>query len=210
MEALKNLITNKVPSVSSATGCKRQSHIDIMNDIEGNLKGYDCDKCRNKGVIYYEKDGYEYFRECGCMKVRQSISRIERSGLKSILGKYTFDNYETSEPFQRHIKTKASNFVSDCKGNWFYLTAANGYSFGEEPLRISITAFFKKAKSNKNIYTTKKPDVDNIAKIVLDGLNVVAYNDDSQVIYISAAKVYGDEYDNAPCIYIEVENGRGI
>lgn len=121
MEALKNLITNKVPSVNSATGCKRKSHIDIMNDIEGNLKGYDCDKCRNKGVIYYEKNGYEYFRECECMKVRQSVSKIERSGLKSILGKYTFDNYETSEPFQQHIKAKASNFLLDSKGNWFYI-----------------------------------------------------------------------------------------
>lgn len=91
-----------------------------------------------------------------------------------------------------------------------YLTVSNGYSFGDKPVRISITAFFKKAKSNKGIYAIKKPDLDNIVKAVLDGLNGVAYNDDSQVIYISAAKVYGDEYDNAPCIYIEVENGRGI
>ena len=94
-----------------------------------------------------------------------------------------------------------------------YLTAADsygGYSFGDEPVRISITAFFKKAKSNKGIYAIKKPDIDNIAKIVLDGLNGIAYNDDSQVIYISAAKVYGDEYDDAPSIYVEVENGRGI
>lgn len=92
-----------------------------MNDMPGQLTGYNCDKCKNNGVIYYEKDGYEYFRECECMKVRHSISRIEKSGLKNSLNKYTFENYEANEQFQQYIKTKASNFLSDFKENWFYI-----------------------------------------------------------------------------------------
>ena len=35
-----------------------------------------------------------------------------------------------------------------------------------------------------------KPDIDNIIKIVLDGLNGVAYKDDAQVIEVTAKKVY--------------------
>ena len=38
---------------------------------------------------------------------------------------------------------------------------------------------------------TKKPDLDNIVKAVLDGLNAVAFVDDVQVIRISARKEYG-------------------
>ena len=39
----------------------------------------------------------------------------------------------------------------------------------------------------------KKPDIDNVIKIVLDGLNGAAFVDDSQVHMVSAEKAYGDE-----------------
>ncbi len=37
----------------------------------------------------------------------------------------------------------------------------------------------------------KKPDIDNILKVVLDALNGVAYEDDKQVVCISCQKIYG-------------------
>lgn len=40
------------------------------------------------------------------------------------------------------------------------------------------------------ICPTKKPDLDNIIKSVLDGLNGVAFGDDAQVCWINAGKVY--------------------
>lgn len=38
-----------------------------------------------------------------------------------------------------------------------------------------------------------RPDIDNVIKIILDGLNGAAYVDDEQVHMISAEKTYGDE-----------------
>lgn len=38
-----------------------------------------------------------------------------------------------------------------------------------------------------------KPDLDNVAKIVLDALNGVAYVDDVQVIKLSVSKLYSDD-----------------
>lgn len=35
---------------------------------------------------------------------------------------------------------------------------------------------------------TKKPDVDNIAKIVLDSLNKIAFNDDAQIVGLIVLK----------------------
>ena len=119
METLKSLIQNKIPNTSTANGCKK-SYIDAMNVIQGGLRGYNCDKCKNKGIIYYEKDGYEYFHDCECMTVRRSIARIERSGLKNALEKCTFENYEVTEQFQQYIKAKASDYLSDFR-NWFYI-----------------------------------------------------------------------------------------
>jgi len=51
------------------------------------------------------------------------------------------------------------------------------------------------------VVPTKKPDLDNIVKAVLDGLNTVAFVDDAQVTHISAAKNYGHQ----PGVWVRVE-----
>lgn len=40
------------------------------------------------------------------------------------------------------------------------------------------------------IHPTKKPDLDNVVKAVLDGCNGVAFGDDAQVCWVNAGKVY--------------------
>lgn len=42
------------------------------------------------------------------------------------------------------------------------------------------------------IRPTKKPDIDNVIKAILDSLNGIAYKDDSQVVKVTAMKLYGD------------------
>lgn len=74
--------------------------------------------------------------------------------------------------------------------------------FNKEPLKLEITAVFEIPKSfskkksqqalNKLLYPTKKPDFDNIAKIVTDALNKVAYQDDSQIVSVVINKIYGE------------------
>lgn len=58
--------------------------------------------------------------------------------------------------------------------------------FFEYPKGIS-----KKNRAAATQYT-KKPDLDNLVKFVKDCLNGIAWHDDSQVIYIEAAKFYDD------------------
>lgn len=40
------------------------------------------------------------------------------------------------------------------------------------------------------IQPTKKPDLDNIAKIISDALNGIAYNDDKQIVHLKVTKKY--------------------
>ena len=52
-----------------------------------------------------------------------------------------------------------------------------------------------------------KPDLDNVAKVVADALNNIAYADDKQICELIVAKKYGDK----AALYItinEVNNGR--
>lgn len=48
-------------------------------------------------------------------------------------------------------------------------------------------------KLNGKVNPTKAPDCDNIAKIVLDALNGLAFHDDSQVTMLLVMKVYSEQ-----------------
>jgi len=70
------------------------------------------------------------------------------------------------------------------------------------PLKASIEAYFHIPISTPKKYIedmisgktlhTKKSDADNIAKVVLDSLNGIAYKDDSQVCELYVKKMYSD------------------
>ena len=104
--------------------------------------------------------------------------------------------------------TKSGHVYTDEKTTMYeslvilnYRSIAKGYKF-TSPVRVTIMAHFKPPKKSKkvvgdmlngHILPTKKPDVDNIAKIVLDGLNGVAWDDDTQVVDLSVGKYYSEE-----------------
>lgn len=70
-------------------------------------------------------------------------------------------------------------------------------------IEASITAVFEVPKSYSKKKTKEllegqnnydhKPDLDNIAKIVLDSLNGIAYRDDSQITILHLNKEYGEQ-----------------
>jgi len=72
----------------------------------------------------------------------------------------------------------------------------------EGQLQCIICAYYsvpksgsKKVRQDKLDNTTrpvKKPDADNIAKIILDSLNKLAYDDDSQIVSLRIEKFYDE------------------
>lgn len=105
-------------SAPSEVSCTEymQSRADYWNSLSGNLKGYDCSECRNKGFIAFIEEGCERKRPCKCMKVRDTLRRIHESGLSELLRTCTFQSFETTEPFQEHMKRSALEFVKRKSG----------------------------------------------------------------------------------------------
>ncbi len=77
------------------------------------------------------------------------------------------------------------------------------YYFGDsEELGIKIVAYYpiskstskkkKEAMVNGEINPTKKPDCDNVLKIIADSLNQIAYKDDAQIIESTVVKRYAE------------------
>lgn len=92
--------------------------------------------------------------------------------------------------------------------NWIRFCATDamkicGWQYTEKALVVEIEAYFEipKSKTNKfkqqalegNILPVVKPDLDNIAKGVLDALNTVVFKDDSQIVELTVRKFYNDE-----------------
>lgn len=45
---------------------------------------------------------------------------------------------------------------------------------------------------NSRLFPTKKPDADNIIKVILDALNGLAYQDDAQIYRVYFEKMYAE------------------
>lgn len=73
----------------------------------------------------------------------------------------------------------------------------------EGPIRAEINIYYKVPKSytKKRVqairegleYPCKKPDADNVAKIILDSLNKIAFDDDSQIVELIVNKLWTEE-----------------
>lgn len=93
--------------------------------------GHDCPLCKNKGYIaevrFVEMYGHgvETLVPCKCQRVRSALARLDRSGLKGIVKKYTFDNYKTDDEWQTYIKERAQAFCQEPKG-WFFIGGQSG------------------------------------------------------------------------------------
>lgn len=81
----------------------------------------------------------------------------------------------------------------------------------DKPVRLTIRAYFQIPQSISKtkrelmqkglIRPAKKPDVDNIVKIIADSLNGLAYLDDKQIVSCSIEKFYS----SIPRLEIELE-----
>lgn len=73
---------------------------------------------------------------------------------------------------------------------------------------MPIPKSISKKKKEKLFYVSKRPDIDNLAKAVMDAINQVGlWEDDSQIAVLEVSKIYAEE---PRCvIYIqELENGN--
>ena len=81
----------------------------------------------------------------------------------------------------------------------------------EGRIKINIIAYFSIRKTTKkadiyemlenNISPTKKPDIDNIVKSILDSMNKFAFKDDNQITKLEVEKKYSIEDK----VYVKIE-----
>ena len=102
---------------------------------------------------------------------------------------------------QAYTPTKTLNYENLVK--YIFITEYRDFKPFEGSVKAKITAIFEvpKRTSKKkraelltwNYGYPHKPDTDNIAKIVLDSLNGLAFKDDAQITRLEVIKAYGEQ-----------------
>lgn len=121
-------------------------------------------------------------------------------------GRPRFSRYSGAYKDKKDIEYE--NLIKEC-----FLKEAKGIKPSERPVCICIEAFYKlpkqtpkyvKEELKENLYDyvpQSKPDIDNVAKSVLDALNGIAYVDDKQVYELCCNKNYDIKSETG---YLEV------
>lgn len=156
----------KIPEINTALSYTEylQLKADSYNSMTGDLTGYDCQLCKNKGYIEKIVDDNEVLAECRCLKIRDTLRRIKNSGLEELLRCCTFRNFETTEEWQKSIKSGAMSFSEKNKG-FFYIGGQSGC--GKTHLCTAIIgAMIKKGRSAR--YFVWREDSTALKAIVND------------------------------------------
>jgi len=105
-------------------------------------------------------------------------------------------DHKDSVDYKQLVSLAASKEVSAPMEGPFYLRVI---------AQKSIPASWSKKKQLQaiggTIRPTSKPDVDNYAKAIMDGLSGIVWKDDSQVVSLMAEKIYSVR----PGVHVEIE-----
>lgn len=123
------------------------------------------------------------------------MKQLTIDGVPVAKGRPRLGRYGTYTP------KKTQEYEEYVKMCWF--AKYGGVQPSEQSLEVNIVFYLPIPKSvNKKqraemldgkIKHTKKPDIDNLIKSVLDALNGIAYSDDSKIIKVAAEKQYSEK-----------------
>lgn len=167
--------------------------IRTLNETEGTETGYECAKCKNKGVIYFARDdGSPEARSCTCAPIRKCVRKMEQSGLRSIIRDYTFDAFETTEQWQDKLKQSAMDYEKAPKG-WFLVCGQSGAG------KTHICTAICREQLLKGVTVQYMPWRDDAAKI-----KAMALDGESRAEAVAELK-------KAPLLYIDdlFKTGKG-
>lgn len=111
-----------------------------------------------------------------------------------------------------HAYTPAKTRNYEDYVRWSYIQQVrNTDMITDKPVGVSMVFRFAVPKSygKKTLEELKKhkmarpvkPDIDNLAKSVLDALNGLAYQDDKLITHLEVSKIYSENPGTTVCIY---------
>lgn len=192
------------------------------NAREGNqhlIDGYNCEKCKNKGVIITAREynglWQDVQRECDCMQIRKSIRNLKNSGLENVIKDCRFDKFIVEKPFQQKMLDTAKKYLEFGQNKWLAFLGASGSG---KTMLCSAVALELLRQGKELKYMLWKDDVRKIKKDNINGFGeLIEYYKNVEVLYIDDLFKTGKGENNyiAPTsgdinIAFEIINNRAV
>lgn len=167
MEELKNLLKQYQGNSEHTYDPVRHAQLlcDTYNHTQGALSGHECDKCKNKGYYMTVQNADAVMVECPCLKIRRSLWRIEKSGMKGLAERCTFDNFIVANKWQENMKNLVMSYSDNPNGKWLFI----GGQSGTGKTHLCTAAAVKLIKSGMSgIYMLWRDDSTRLKAAVTD------------------------------------------
>lgn len=124
-------MSQHLPDYQKLEDCDIQRmQVEDFNNAPGDMEGYDCPICKNKGIVAVYREGEdESYRQCECIPIRNQMKQqarmIKNSGLDTVLAEKTFDTFEEYTKAHSELVMQAKRYVNKPKG-WFFMSGKSG------------------------------------------------------------------------------------
>lgn len=81
-----------------------------FNEKQGELQGYNCKCCKNKGEVWHIDNGKIVSAQCKCMKIRKTAQLVKDLALEDDFKRYRLENFNAFEMWQREAVLKILQF----------------------------------------------------------------------------------------------------
>lgn len=120
-----NKAFNEAKKNPTAYMSDEQKRCDLLNNDIGKLNeadNYNCDICKNKGVIYGLVNNCLTAFDCECRAIRQSLHNINSSGLTQ----HKFSMFEAVENWQKELLNACKLYALTNADNWLFIGGQSG------------------------------------------------------------------------------------
>ena len=102
------------------------SKVETLNNLRGDLKGYDCPLCKNRGYISrISQEETLVTVPCSCQYYRRCLQKMQRSGLQGDLKSYRLEGFSAEEDWQKAMLQGAKDYLAD-PGGWLLFSGQSG------------------------------------------------------------------------------------
>jgi len=134
------------------------------NEREGELQGYDCKACKNRGYFNMFNGTSIAHCPCECTKVRLALLNLKNSGLESAVREKTFESFRCENELQTQMKNKAQAWL-ETQDKWLLFAGQSGV--GKTHLCTAVCGVLLK-NGVEVVYMTYRDDIPKIKRHATD------------------------------------------